>query len=91
MQVRQQKAKINLKIAIGSVIKTFRLRSAKSISQISAEVMMSKSVWRNIENGKSDVRNSTLWLICEALETTPDVIYIEAKKLLGSEFSLSEI
>ena len=53
--------------------------------------MMSKSVWRNIELGKSDVRSSTLWLICEALDVTPELVYLDARKLLGKNFCISEL
>ena len=91
MQVQNIDAKNKLKFALGKVIKTYREKTWKSISQISAEIMMSKSVWRNIELGKSDVRSSTLWLICEALDVTPELVYLDARKLLGKNFCISEL
>lgn len=91
MQEEIKKAKNKLKLTIGNAIKTRRLLSGKSISRISAEVLISKSVWRNIEEGKSDLRSTTLWIICEALETTPDELYIEVRQELGSEFTIANL
>ena len=63
-----QESKIILQKTIAEIIKEYRLKEKKSISLISNEINLSKSIWSQVEKGVKDIQISTLWRICEALE-----------------------
>ena len=52
---------------IGQIVKKHRLKTGKSISLLSAEIGMTKSMWADLEKGIKDPQLSTLWRICEGL------------------------
>ncbi len=58
--------------AVSKVIKNYRIKTQKSITLISYEVNLAKSVWSEVESGKSDMQLTTFWRIAEALDTTPE-------------------
>ena len=58
--------------AVSKVIKNYRIKTQKSITLISYEVNLAKSVWSDVESGKSDMQLTTFWRIAEALDTTPE-------------------
>ena len=60
--------KEKLQKILASIIKKHRKASKKSISLISNEIMLAKSLWSDVEKGKKDPQFSTLWRIAEALE-----------------------
>lgn len=64
MQDNKQK----LQIALANTIKKHRKTRKKSISLISNEIMLAKSLWSDLEKGKKDPQLSTLWRIAEGLE-----------------------
>lgn len=75
---------------LGEIIKYQRLKSGKSISLISAEIGMTKSMWADMEKGIKDPQLSTLWRICEGLNISPREILNELEKVLGNEFTFME-
>lgn len=90
--MQDKKKKIEkLKQALAEIIEEERLEQNKSVSCISAEILMSKSVWNNIEKGIRDPQYSTLWCIAEALGTTVDELNIKIRKRLGNGFSISDL
>lgn len=75
---------------LGAIIKQHRLKSKKSISQISAEIGMTKSMWADLEKGIKDPQMSTLWRICEGLEIEVFEVLKELKKELNKNFTFIE-
>lgn len=63
-----QDNKEKLQKVLASIIKKHRKANKKSISLISNEIMLAKSLWSDVEKGKKDPQFSTLWRIAEALE-----------------------
>ena len=74
--------------AISEVIKTHRLEQNKSISLVSNEIGMTKSMWADLEKSIKDPQLSTLWRIAEGLEIPLSTIIKELEKNLGKDFSL---
>lgn len=75
---------------LGEIIKYQRLKNGKSISLISAEIGMTKSMWADMEKGIKDPQLSTLWRICEGLNIKSHEILNELEKVLGNEFTFME-
>ncbi|MCM1265909.1 MAG: helix-turn-helix transcriptional regulator [Candidatus Gastranaerophilales bacterium] len=84
MQDRKQ----DLLKALAKIIKQYR--GNHSISKLSHEVDVSKSIWSNIEQGHRDIQFTTLWRISEALNIKLSNLVCEIEKDLGSEFSFIE-
>lgn len=66
------------------------LRGNNSISRLSMEVDISKSIWANIEYAKRDAQLSTLWKISEALDIKPSELLKIIESKLGEKFSFIE-
>lgn len=73
---------------LSSIIKKYRIERNKSISLISDEIGMTKSMWADLEKSIKDPQLSTLWRISEALDIPLSVIVIELENALGEGFSL---
>ncbi len=73
--------------ALSAIIKKRRLAKNKSISLISAEIGMTKSMWADLEKSIKDPQLSTLWRIAEALDIPLSQIIIELEKNLD-DFTL---
>ena len=91
MQADNEILKQKLKIALAQVVRTRRKQLGKSISKISAEIMMTKSMWQTLEKGKKDPQYSTIWRVAEALDTTVEEISKDVSEILGMEFSLTDV
>lgn len=74
--------------ALSSIIKKYRIERNKSISLISDEIGMTKSMWADLEKSIKDPQLSTLWRISEALDIPMSTIIIELEKVLGKDFTL---
>ena len=74
--------------ALSTIIKKYRLEQNKSISLISDEIGMTKSMWADLEKSIKDPQLSTLWRISEALDVPMSKIIIELEELLGKNFTL---
>lgn len=74
--------------ALSSIIKKYRIERNKSISLISDEIGMTKSMWADLEKSIKDPQLSTLWRISEALDIPLSVIVIELENALGENFTL---
>ncbi len=88
MQDKYKKSKQNLQNTIAKVVHNHRIIQKKSISKISAEIMMTKSMWTDLEKGIKDPQFSTLWRVSEALDIPVDVLIREIKDELGEDFTL---
>lgn len=74
--------------ALAKVIKN--LRAQNSISKLSLEVDISKSIWFMIEQAKRDAQLSTIWKIAEALNVKPSKLIKSIEEELGEHFSFIE-
>ena len=57
-----------LQLSLAKIVKDLRLSTHKSVSLISNEVNLSKSIWSDLEKGIKDPQLSTLWRVAEALD-----------------------
>lgn len=83
-----QERKLELQKVLAGVIKKYR--KEQSISQLSDEIDLSKSIWAGIEKGERDVQLSTFWRIAEALNIKPSKLLHAIEVQLGEEFSFLE-
>ena len=72
----------------GSIIKKYR--GIKSISLLSNEIELSKSIWSEVEKGNKDIQLTTLWRISEGLNIKPSELIKEIENMLGKDFSFLE-
>ncbi len=88
MQEETLDVKQKFKKALAQVVKRHRKEQQKSISKISAEIMMTKSMWTDLESGIKDPQLTTIWKISEALNIPLENIIKEIKDILGKDFTL---
>lgn len=88
MQDKYLLSKQKLQIVLGQIVRDHRKKSNKSISKISAEIMMTKSMWTDLESGIKDPQLSTLWRVSEALDIPIDKLLLEIRNKLGKDFTL---
>ncbi len=84
--MKENKRKL-LKIT-GNIIKKYR--GNKSISLLSNEIELSKSIWSEVEKGNKDIQLTTLWRISEGLNIKPSELIKEIENMLGKDFSFLE-
>ena len=85
-----QESKIILQKTIAEIIEEYRLKEKKSISLISNEINLSKSIWSQVEKGVKDIQISTLWRICEALEIPLSTLILEIEKRTKGKINFLE-
>ena len=85
-----QESKIILQKTRAEIIKEYRLKEKKSISLISNEINLSKSIWSQVEKGVKDIQISTLWRICEALEIPLSTLILEIEKRTKGKINFLE-
>ncbi len=85
-----ENSKLKLKTVLAQIVKKHRNRQNKSISKISAEIMMPKSMWLDLERGIKDPQLTTFWKVAEALNMPVESLIVEIKNKLGKDFSLIE-
>lgn len=90
MQPENKEKRQILLNALAAAIKNLRLKTGKSITLISNELNVSKSIWSDVELGKSDLQFTTFWRIAEALEITPEDLIKEVKLNLSDNISFIE-
>ncbi len=83
-----QVAKEKLQKILGQIIQ--KQRRNISISQISNEIGLSKSIWSELEKGNKDIQLSTFWRIAEALNVKPSLLIQKIEDELGENFSFLE-
>ena len=81
-------SKQKLQNVLAEYVREKRLERNKSLSKISAEIMMTKSMWLDLEKGIKDPQLSTLWRVSEALDIPLEILIKEIKTRLGENFSL---
>ena len=79
-----------LQTKLAKIIKECRLAKNKSISLISNEIGMTKSMWADMEKGIKDPQFSTLIRMCEALDISAIDLIEKLINNLPENFSLIE-
>lgn len=82
--------KTKLQKCLSKSVKEKRLNLNKSISLLSAEVGMTKSMWADLEKGRKDPQLSTIWRISQGLDIPLSVLIKEIEDNLGNDFTLIE-
>ncbi|MBR1424640.1 helix-turn-helix transcriptional regulator [bacterium] len=82
MQQENKEKRLRLLRATAAAVKEQRLKTGKSISLISNELNVSKSIWSDVELAKTDIQFSTFWRIAEALEISPEKLIRKIKENL---------
>lgn len=77
-----------LKFAVAKVLKANRLKQKKSISLISAEIGMTKSMWADMEKGVKDPQLTTLIRMAEGLNISMFDLFRQVYDFLPKDFSL---
>jgi len=90
MREEYKKNKKIFQKVLAEIIKEQRENQGKSITLISAEIGMTKSMWRDLEREIKDPQLTTIWRIAEALDIPLSTIILELEKRLGKEFLLTE-
>ena len=72
----------------GLMTKKRRQEQKKSISLVSAEIGMTKSMWADLERGIKDPQLSTIIRMAEGMNITASQIIIDLEKQLGKNFTL---
>ena len=85
-----QESKIIHQKTIAEIIKEYRLKEKKSISLISNEINLSKSIWSQVEKGVKDIQISTIWRICETLEIPLSTLILEIEKRTKGKINFLE-
>lgn len=88
MQELYKKNKRIIQQQLSEIIKKYRLSKNKSISLISDEIGMTKSMWADMEKAVKDPQLTTLWRVSEALEIPLSELIKELEKNLDKDFSL---
>lgn len=79
-----QDLKKELLTVTGKIIKKYR--GNKSISLLSDEIDLSKSIQSGIEKGNKDIQLTTLWQIAEGLNIKPSELLKEIENTLKKDF-----
>ncbi len=79
-----------LKQTLAEVIKEYRLGQNRSISLLSREVNLSKSIWSDLEKGIKDPQFSTLWKVAESLNVPLSQIIKVMEENLKNKLSFIE-
>lgn len=90
MQEGYLEQKKYLQTELGKLIKEYRLKTNKSISLLTAEVGMTKSLLADTEKGIKDPQFSTLWRLAQGLNIPLSEIIKELENHLKDDFSLIE-
>ncbi|MBE7707717.1 MAG: helix-turn-helix transcriptional regulator [Cyanobacteria bacterium SIG27] len=88
MKEKYLASKQKLQNILAKYVREKRLEQNKSLSKISAEIMMTKSMWLDLEKGIKDPQLTTLWRVSEALDIPLETLIKEIKHRLGENFSL---
>lgn len=77
-----------LQTSISEIIKKHRKKLNKSITLISDEIGMTKSMWADLEKSIKDPQLTTLWRMAEGLNVPLSSLIKELEKNLDDDFSL---
>ena len=75
-----QDKKLYFREVLAKIVREHRLKSRKSISKISNEIDLTKSVWHEVEMANRDPQLSTIWRMAEGLNVPLSKIIFEMEK-----------
>ncbi len=81
-----QDKKLYFRNVLAKIVREYRLKSGKSISKISNEIDLTKSVWHEIELANRDPQLSTIWRIAEGLNVPLSKIITEMEKNISKYY-----
>lgn len=90
MQEDIKKKRKILSKAFSKTLILLREKTNKSITLISDEINLSKTIWADAEKGDVDMQFSTFWRIVEALDIEPDEFIKVLKTNLPENFGFIE-
>ena len=90
MQAENKKKRDVILKSVGDTIKNLLMKTGKSISLISNELNVSKSIWSDVEMGKSDLQFTTFWRISEALNIEPEKLIALIRQNIDEDFTFIE-
>ena len=73
--------------SIGELVKDIRLEKHKSLTLLSNEAGLSKSIWADLEKGDKDPQITTLWRIAEALDVPLSEVIKTVENSLPKDWS----
>ncbi len=82
--------KEHLQQVLSNLVVKYRKVQNKSISSISNEIGISKSIWSDLEKGIKDPQLSTLWKVAEGLNIPLSKLIAEIEYQLPNNFSFIE-
>ena len=82
--------KEHLQQVLSNIVAKYRKVQNKSISSISNEIGISKSIWSDLEKGIKDPQLSTLWKVAEGLNIPLSKLIAEIEYQLPNNFSFIE-
>ena len=82
--------KEHLQQVLSNLVAKYRKVQNKSISSISNEIGISKSIWSDLEKGIKDPQLSTLWKVAEGLNIPLSKLIAEIEYQLPNNFSFIE-
>jgi len=90
MQEELKNKRKSLSEAFSKTLKSYREKTGKSITLLSDEINLSKTIWADAENGAVDVQFSTFWRIMESLDIPPEDFIKRLKSNLPENFYFSD-
>ena len=90
MQEEYKKERKFIHKSLAGVIKKLREEKSKSISTISNEFNISKTIWADAERGETDIQLTSLWRISEALDMSLSELISLLEKELPENWSFTE-
>jgi transcriptional regulator with XRE-family HTH domain len=70
--------------ALGSVLRTRRLASGRTLSEVAAEAGLSPAHLSEVERGRKEVSTERLLAVAHALDLPPAQVYADLARLLGA-------
>ncbi len=77
--------------AISNVLREERLKSGKSARMLAYEYDLHVSMISRAENSKNDIKITSIYAMCEALNIPVDVFFNKVKNKLPQDFSLLDL
>lgn len=77
--------------AISEVLREERLNTGKSARMLAYEYELQVSMISRAENSKNDIKITSLYALCEALNIPIEEFFIKVKKKLPQDFSLLDL
>jgi transcriptional regulator with XRE-family HTH domain len=85
MAFAQSETAATIRAALGSVLRTRREATRRTLSEVAAEAGLSPAHLSEVERGRKEVSTERLAAVAHALGVRPAEVYAELARLLGAE------